>query len=233
MPPRGLIPITLGRFSPTFLHAHDLGVKVLGPTTFARMTFDDVSVELLDRLVAEFAYTIDSRPPGLDDHIVTALEPLVARWRESYAAKGCTLSLIDGPDESLLIEGPLLRPDRILRVKGLLRRFLKGCESPRSEELLLKGLARNEPEGADGEAPLGARAYGALVDELCFAGARPEEAPLENLANLVGATDARGWVYRESGRVLSLPVSQTQFVKSPRFQLQAACRRYEEPGAGS
>jgi hypothetical protein len=141
--------------------------------------------------------------------------------------------MVDGPDESLLIEGPLLRPDRILRVERLLRRFLKGCESPRSERLLLRRLAGNEPEGGDGEAHLDARAYRGLVEELCFTGVRPQAGPVVTLSDAIDVADAHHWVYRESGRILSLPVNQTHFVKSGRFQLQAACRRYEEPGTAS
>ena len=225
-PPKGLIPITLGRFSPTFLRARELGVKVFGPTEFARLAFDDVSPELLVRLVAEFAYEIEGRPPDLDAHIVRMLEPLVTRWRENHAARGCTLSWVDGPGEALIVEGPLLRPERMLRVRGLLYRFLKACESPRSERLLLRQLAGNAPDRFDGEQALTPRAYRALIAELGYGGTRPEEGPAATLADVVDVADERGWVYRESSRIVSLPVSRTHFVTSAPFQLEAAYHRY-------
>jgi hypothetical protein len=133
---------------------------------------------------------------------------------------------VDGADESVLIEGPLLAPDRILRVRGLLRRFLKGCESIRSESELLAQLAVDDLATEDPEPPLGSGAYRAVLEELGFTGVRPEDGPAVTLQDVAAVADARGWVYRESGRVLSLPVDQTRYVQSGPFQLEAAYRRY-------
>ncbi len=228
-PPRGPTRVTLGRFSPMYLRSLEMGVKVLGPSAYDRMVFGDVRLELLDRLVCELDYEIGGRPSGLDALVVATIGPLLARWRESFATRGCTLSIVDGPGESLVVEGPLLRPDRVVRMRGLLRRCLKGCESPTSERLLLERLAGDEGEEAGREAPLAARAYRELVEELCFTGVRPEEAPPVSLSRVVEVAEERGWAYRESGRILSLPVDQTHFVKSDPFQLQAAYRRFQEP----
>jgi ribosomal peptide maturation radical SAM protein 1 len=225
-PPRGPHRIGVERFSPYFSQAQGMGIELLGPTAFARMAFDDVSDDLLERLVYDFDYEIRNRPPDLDARIRGILEPHLARWRESFEARGCTLSLVDGPDESLLVEGPLLEPDRILRVRGLLRRFLEGCETIQSERVLLERLAADGQAAEDFEPPLGPRAYGKLLDELCFTGIRPEEGPAVTLSDVVAVADERGWIYRESGRILSLPVDQTRYVKSGPFKLEAAYRRY-------
>lgn len=226
-PPRGLYRIAMERFSPFFATAQETGVNLLGPTIFARLAFADVSDELLGRFVCDFDHEITNRPPDLDSRITEILEPLLARWRESFEARGCTLSLVDGPDESLLIEGPLLEPDRILRVRGLLQRFFKGCASIQSERVLLEQLAADGPPAEETEPPLGPRAYSRLLEEICLSGARPEEGPTVMLLDVVPFADARGWIFRESGRILSLPVDQTRFVESGPFQLQAALRHYQ------
>jgi AcrR family transcriptional regulator len=186
-----------------------------------------VSPDLLARFAYDFDHEIEDRPPDLDARILAILEPLLARWRERFGERECTLSLVDGPDESLLVEGALLQPDRLLRVHGLLRRFLKGCESIQPERVLLERLAADEPVPTVDEAPLSSRAYRDLVEELCATGVRPRAGPVVTLSDAIDVADAHGWVYRESGRILSLPVDQTRFVRSRPFQLQAALRRYQ------
>jgi ribosomal peptide maturation radical SAM protein 1 len=225
-PPIGPTRIGLQRYGPYFSQAQEMGIELLGPTVFARLAFHDISDDLLERLVYDFDYEFQNRPPDLDLRIMETLEPLLTRWRESFEERGCTLSLVDGPDESLLVEGPLLEADRILRVRGLLRRFLKGCESIQPERALLERLAVDGPAAEDFEPPLGPRAYGKLLQELCFTGVRPDEGPEVTLSNVVELADERGWVFRESGRIVSLPVDQTRYVKSGPFQLEAAYRRY-------
>lgn len=226
-PPAQPSRIAMERFSPLFARPSEEGVRVTGPTAFTRLVFDDVRPDLLDRLSYDFEYEIIGRPPDLDARIRDLLGPPVRAWREAYEARGCTLSLVNGPDESLLVIGPLLRPERILRVRGLLRRFLKGCESTCREQSLLDGLAAHTLDQTGGEPPLKATAYRQLVDELCFFGVQPEEAPAVALSEVIGFSNERGWVYRESGRILSLPVDQTRFVKGGAFMLQEALRRYE------
>jgi len=225
-PPRGPHRIAVERFGPYFLNARELGVRLLGPSAFARLTFHDLNEALLARVAYNFEYEFADRPPDLDARILDLLAPLLAQWRDRFEAQGCTLSIIDGPDESLLVEGPLLAPDRILRLRGLLQRFLKGCESIQSEHALLERLAPDGPPVASPDPPLTPRAYRAVLQELCFTGVLPEDGPAVTLDNVVGVADARGWIFRESGRIVSLPVDRTRYVRSGPFQLDAALRRY-------
>ena len=223
-PPHGPSRIALQRYSPLFTRARELGIRLLGPTFFARLAFPDVSEELLARLAYDVDFAIEGRPDDLDERIYRLLEPLLSRWRERFEANGCTLSLVDGPGEALLVEGPLLGPERIFRLAGLLGRFLKGCESIQQETWLLRRLEEGGPGGEPLEPPLEPRTYRKVVDLLCATGVRPEEAPAVTLESVVGVADARGWVFRESGRILSLPVDQTHYVKTGPFQLEVAYR---------
>ena len=225
-PPRGPIRIAMQRFSPFFETARESGVRLLGPALFARLAFDGVRDDLLERLTSTFEHEIGGRPEGLDRGIAELLGPLLDRWRRRFEEKGCTLSWIDGPGESLLVEGPLLEPDRILRVRGLLRSFLQGCASALPERLLLERLASGAGPAGEPEPPLGPRAYRDVLEELSFPGARPDEAPDVALGDLVTVAEGRGWVVREAGRILSLPVDRTKHVKSGPFQLEAALRRF-------
>lgn len=226
-PPAGPTGIAMERFSPLFVRPSTEGVRVTGPTVFTKLVFDDLRPDLLDRLAYDFDFEIVGRPPDLDARILDVLGPPLRAWREAYEARGCTLSLVHGPDESLLVIGPLLRPDRMVRVSGLLRRFLKGCESTCREKDLLERLQAGAPVEPGGESPLEPEAYRRLVSDLGFFGVKPEDAPAVTLSDVIDFADERGWVYRESGRILSLPVDRTRFVKSGPFMLQEALRRYE------
>lgn len=225
-PPRGPHRIGVERFSPYVSRRTELGIELLGPTDFARMAFDDLDAGLLERLAYDFDYEIRERPGDLDARIRAILAPLLARWRERFEGSGCTLSIVDGPGESLLVEGPLLDCERILRLRGLLRRFLKGCETIQDESELLARLGRDEEPEEGPEPPLSDRHYRLLLDELCFTGKSPEAVPDVSLAEVVAFADQRGWVLRESGRILSLPVDRTRHVETGPFQLEAAWRRY-------
>jgi ribosomal peptide maturation radical SAM protein 1 len=225
-PPREPSGIAMERFSPLFARPSEEGVRVTGPTAYTRLVFHDVRPDLLDRLSYDFEHEIIGRPRDLDARIRDVLGPPVRAWREAHEARGCTLSLVDGPGESLLVIGPLLRPERILRVRGLLRGFLKGCESICREQRLLDRLAAQAFEEPAREPPLEPAAYRRLVEELGFFGVQPEEPPAVKLSDVIGFADERGWVYRECGRILSLPVDQTRFVKSGAFILQESLRRY-------
>lgn len=224
-PPTGLRRISLQRFSPLFAKASEDQVKVTGPTVFTRLVFDDVRSDLLDRLAYDFDYEIAGRPPGLDTRIREILEPPIQAWREAYDSKQCTLSLFNGPGESLLVIGPAFQPERLLRVTGLLRRFLAGCESICSERRLLQTLADAAPEEGGGELPLDARAYRQLAAELCSFGVQLEDVPAVDLPDVVRFADQRGWIYRESGQLLALPVDQTHLAKSGAFMFDVALRR--------
>ncbi len=226
-PPRGPYRINVQRFSPTFSSAREMGVRVLGPSPFVRLAFHGLSEELVDRLAYTFQYEIEGRAKELDARIAGILQPLLEEWRRSFEERGCTLSIVEGADEALLVEGPLLRPDRILRVQGLLFRFLKGCESIQTERHLLERLAACEDKEAGGEPGLGPRSFRRVLEDLLFTGAPIEDAPEVTLTDVVDVADARGWVYRESGRILSLPVSQTRAVQTSRYRIQEALRRYE------
>jgi magnesium-protoporphyrin IX monomethyl ester (oxidative) cyclase len=226
-PPDGPRRIAAQRFSPLVTHADEHGVRLLGPSVHARLAFADVSPAHLERFCCQFDYEIDGRFPGFDASIHATLGPSLARWRENYSMRGCTLSVIDGPGESLLVEGPLLRPDRILRLRGTLLQFLKGCESIQPERILLKRLAAGEPMATNGEPPLTSIAFRRLLEALCFTGVQPEDGPTATASSALEIADERGWIFRESGRVLSLPVNMTHFVKSGLFQVQAALRYYQ------
>ena len=225
--PRGPLRVGVERFSPLYAGARELGVQILGPTAYARLAFADVKPELLERFTFQFEHAFEGRAPDLDARILDLLTPLFLRWRESVDTRGCTLSIVDGPDESLLVEGPLLAPDRMLRVRGLLRRFLKGCESIRSERLLLAELAEDHPAAVAADPPLSAKAYARLLAELCATGGRIEDGPDVNLEDVVAVADARGWIYREGDRILSLPVDRSRYVGTGAFELEAALRRYQ------
>jgi hypothetical protein len=92
---------------------------------------------------------------------------------------------------------------------------------------LLEQLAAGDAAAANPEPLLGARAYGRIVDELSSTGVQLEDGPDVTLAEVVAVADERGWVFRESGRILSLPVDQTRYVQTNAFQLEAALRRYQ------
>ena len=144
---------------------------------------------------------------------------------------GCTLSVVHGPGESLLVEGPLLAPRRLLRLRGPMRRLLLECESIVPERLLAERLeAKGQEEAPSLEPPLGPRAWRELTEALGLPGSRLEEEPGVTPAGAVAEADARGWVLREAGRILALPVDQTRHVRSGPFQLELAWRRFA--GAG-
>ena len=88
-------------------------------------------------------------------------------------------------------------------------------------------LAACEDKEAGGEPGLGPRSFRRVLEDLLFTGAPIEDAPEVTLTDVVDVADARGWVYRESGRILSLPVSQTRAVQTSRYRIQEALRRYE------
>ncbi len=226
-PPKGPLRVTMQRFSPYFTRAADSGIRLQGPSPIARLAFEDVAPELLRRFAYGFDYEIEGRPPDLDGRILALLEPLLARWREQWEAAGCTLSVVHGPGESLLVEGPLLAPRRLLRLRGPLRRLLLECESIVPERLLAERLEAKAPgEAPSLEPPLGPRAWRELAEALGPPGSRLEEEPEVTPAGAVAEADARGWVLREAGRILALPVDQTRYVRSGPFQLELAWRRF-------
>jgi len=226
-PPGGPRRITAERFSPLVVRAKELGVRLLGPTRHARFAFADLDPQYVERLTYQFDHEVEGRPPGLDASIRETLEPPITRWQRRYRERGCTLSMIDGPDESLLVEGPLLEPERIRRLRGPLRDLLKACESIQPERLLLARLAADQPAATDGEPPLSRAAFRSVLDELRFTGVLPEDGPAATASDALEMADTLGWVFRESGRVLALPVNMTRFVKSGPFQIEAALRRYQ------
>ena len=228
-PPSGLRHIALQRFSPLFVRAAAARLRVDGPSAATRTVFGDVRRELLDRMAYDFDYAIDGRPPGLDARIKAVLGPPIRGWREAYEARGCTLSMVHGPGESLLIVGPVFQPERLFRIGGLLRRLLRGCESACREHQLLEALADGSPGEAGGEPALGAAPYRQLIAELCSFGARPEHLPEAEIGNVVEWADERGWICRESGRILALPVNRTHGVESGAMMFDVARRRSRLP----
>ncbi len=226
-PPESLSRTAVHRFSPHFERARELGVKLLGPRIYTRLAFDDVPPELVERLAYDFEYEIEGRPADLDDRIRALLNPLIARWRERYEEQGCTLSLIDGPGEALLVTGPLLRPERMLRLSGTWLRLLRACRSIQSAGHVQQQLTAAVEEPPERETPLSAREYRELIAELSFTGVRPEDEPAVAPSEAIELADERGWVYRESRRILSLPVNVTRYVRSQTFQFEAALRHYQ------
>jgi hypothetical protein len=223
-PPTGLFRTGLHRFSPLFERARAMGIKVLGPRPFMELAFADVRPDLVERLAFDFRYEIDGRPADLDERIKAMLKPLIARWRGTFAAEWCTRSIVHGPGESLLVEGPLLHPGRAFRLKGPPLRLLRACESIHREDRVLRLLA-DEPPAPVGELCLDERGYREAVEQICSSAIVPEEPDEVPPSALVAAAEHRGWLYREAGRLLSLPVNQAMLVRSPRFRFWAALRR--------
>jgi ribosomal peptide maturation radical SAM protein 1 len=230
-PPTGLRRISLQRFSPLFARAAEQQLTVTGPTVFTRLVFDDVRGDLLDRLSYSFDYEFAGRPPGLDSRIRELLEPPIHAWMGAYEAADCTLSLINGPVESLLIIGPAFQPERLLRVKGTMRRFLRGAESICAERRLVQALVDAAPGVQGGEPPLDAGAYRQVAAELCSFGVPLEDLPAVDIPDVVRFADERGWIYREAGQLLALPVDQTHLVRSGAFMFDVALRRRQPPSA--
>ena len=226
-PPTGLSRIELQRYGPHFAQPEAAGIRVLGPVAALRLAFGDVPADLVERFAYDFDYEVAGRSADLDHAIVRLLAPLLEQWRDTFDRHGCTLSWVHGAGESLLIEGPLLAPVRVLRVRGLLRRFLKGCETIQPERDLLERLERDDDDSTDEEAPLGPKVYRRVLADVCFSGASPEDGPEVTLDDVVPIADARGWIYREAGRLVSLPVDQTRHVQSGQFELEAAYRRFQ------
>ena len=199
-PPIGLRRILLQRFSPLFARASEGQVEVTGPTAFTRLVFDDVPGDL---------------PRAARVPTSTTRSPATARARRadqgtpgtaaSCLARGVCYGRLhvvadrNGPGESFLILGPVFQPERVLRVSGLLRRFLRGCESICRERRLLEAMRGAPPAEGGGEPPLDARAYRQLAAELGAFGARVEDVPPIDLPDVLRFADERGWVYRESG----------------------------------
>ena len=226
-PPEGVSRIAVHRYSPHFERASEMGVKLLGPKIFTRLAFSDVPPDLVARLASDFEYEIEGRPAQLDQRICELLNPRVAAWRAHYEQHGCTLSIIDGPDEALIVEGPLLRPERIVRVKGPMLRLLRACASVRSDRRVQEQLAAAVELPPEGVPALAARPYRGLIGELSFSGATPQDGPEVGPTEAIAVAEERGWVHREEGRLLSLPANMTRYVQSPTFQFEAALRRYE------
>jgi ribosomal peptide maturation radical SAM protein 1 len=228
-PPNNLFRISVQRFSPYFERPDKFGIQLLGPTVYYRYAFGDLPSETIERLAYEFDYAIHDRDPAIDDFIEATLGPLISRWREEYEERGCTLSIIDGPAESLLVRGPLLKPDRLIRVRGKLRRLLRDCEHIQSERSLMEmlSLGKRIVTESDERPFLNEWEYWSLLEELCSNTDEPEELSYSDEASsLLEKMEKLGLILGEEGKFLALPVNQIRLVRSVRFQYEMQLRKF-------
>lgn len=196
--------IVVERFAPYYTRAEEFGIVPGGPTLQCRLAFPDVPPEILERLTYILEYFVPERDPALDAYFESVLYPLLEQWRQQFAAHGCTLSILHGPEESLLVHGSIKAPKRLTRVRGRLRQVLLACERTLLVETLA-ALIRGDRVESTGLRLLDATAYAELVAGLSFNLESPRLLELgEDLDRILdGASDA-GLIMREGAKVLSL-----------------------------
>ncbi len=216
-PPQGCYPVAVHRFSPYHTTPAEFGVRLEGPTFHYRMVFPDVAPERLAGFAYLFDSTIEGRDPAIDAFFLATVRPLLNGWRRRYEERGCTLSIVHGPEESLLVRGSLERPDRVERVRGALRWLLRRAEEIRP----VRDLEAGERAGLSGNPPetLSARLYDRTVAGLARRAGAPGS--LDSPPSARGALDLAeelGLVLREGDRALGLAVDRTRRGRGPPFQ---------------
>lgn len=202
VPPGELAPVYLERFSPYQSDPKAFGIDVSGPTEWYRHAFPEVAGAMLGRLAYRFDFTEPARDPALDALMHGEMRPLVKAWKARFAAAGPTLHVAHGPEESVLVLGPLEDPERLLRVDGALRAALLAFDGVRPE----RDLAPEADVCPDATLTVAAADYASL---LLRHAARCDGRALGLGLDAPAALDLlerNGLLVREHGAALALPI---------------------------
>jgi ribosomal peptide maturation radical SAM protein 1 len=203
VPPGEIAPVYIERFSPYQSQPASFGIELTGPTQWYAFAFPEVPPERLNRLAYRFDFREPLRNRELDLLVEHELRPKIRAWKERFNAFGPTLHVVHGPQESLLVLGPLVRPERLIRVDGVLRSVLLAFDTAQPERVLWQ-----DSEGAEGARRLTVdlALYRRFLSE-----ARGERDPRGLSQDLdpsaaLSILEARGLVVREAGAALTLPL---------------------------
>lgn len=200
-PPGELAPVYIERFSPYQTRPASFGIEITGPTDWYRMAFPEAPAERLTRLAYRFDFREPGRDPALDILISEELGPAVRAWKTAFARSGPTLHVVHGPLESVVVTGPLMSPDRLIRLDGTLRTILLNSDSATPRHALMR-----LPEETEGPPRVGEDLYARFLTE--WPGARDERGlglALEPQAAL-DLLEGQGLVISEGGASLALPL---------------------------
>jgi magnesium-protoporphyrin IX monomethyl ester (oxidative) cyclase len=210
--------IMVERDSPYHAHPAEHGIEILGPERQGELAFAELAPELVERLSHCFECRILGRDPEVDAIFEATVRPLLEEWRARFAKRGCTLSIVHGPVESLVIRGPFFTPERLVRVRGTLRGILLACEGVQSEGSLSAAL-----EGSVATEAVPAALYAQLLSTLACD--NPPPLGEGSLEEMLAAAEADGLIVREGSQVLALPVNRTAYIQGSACQRRLALLR--------
>jgi ribosomal peptide maturation radical SAM protein 1 len=213
-PPMELAPVYIERFSPYQTNPRAFGIQIEGPTQWYEMAFPNVPGEQLKRLAYRFDFAEPTRDAAINHFVERNLRALTSEWQARYQKYGCTLSMVHGPRDTVIICGPLQRPERLVRTGPLVSAILRQCESLCLERDILSRLDdSDEREVEDGAAALPVGAYQDFLKASSHLVVTPVQ-PDTSLHELLERLDAGGLLLRENGKLLSLPVNRTEFART-------------------
>lgn len=209
VPPGNVAPVYIERFSPYQSRPEEFGITLTGHTKWYDHAFPGLDPAQLGRIAYRFDYDDPKRDRRIDDLIDAELRPFVQQWKQGFEAHGPTLHLLNAPEGSALVIGPLERPERIVLLPQDHAEMLRACDAYRHRDMLVGDKAAARGNATDWDA-MGARALPAdLLTAYCARFAprvqdhRDQGAsPGAVLDRLVGA----GLILTEKDRVLAMPL---------------------------
>jgi hypothetical protein len=136
-PPGNVAPVYIERFSPYQSRPGDFGIALTGHTRWYDHAFPGLTRDQLGRVAYRFDYEDPSRDLRIDTIIDRHLRPLVTQWKAAFQAHGPTLHLLNAPEGSVLVLGPLAAPERIVLLPESIAEMLRACDAYRHRDMLL------------------------------------------------------------------------------------------------
>ncbi len=114
IPPGNLAPVYIERFSPYQTRPADFGITLTGHSRWYDLAFPELSPALRSRIAYRFDYEDKGRDPAIDRLIATKVAPVVESWKRRFRQSGPTLCLLHGRTVTVLVLGPVDRPERLV-----------------------------------------------------------------------------------------------------------------------
>lgn len=202
-PPGEIAPVYIERFSPYQTDPASFGIELTGPTQWYSFAFPEVPANLLNRLAYRFDFREPQRNPDLDRIVLGELRPKVRAWKAHFQAFGPTLHIVHGPHESAIAVGQASRPQKLIRLDGMLRSVMLEFEEVRPVHSIREDGA--VPEAAE-PAIVGNALYERFVRALdCLIDSRALKKDLSR-SEALKLLDAKGLLLRDGGSALALPL---------------------------
>jgi hypothetical protein len=180
-----------------------------------RFAFHDVAPDVLMDLTYMFGWDEPGRDPAIDAFTKANVRPLVDQWKAHQATHGCTLGLLHGPRETVVVHGRLGAPSSVVRYSGAAAFILRACGAIRSRTGVLAAVNRGTADAAGtfGEESLDQQGLDFFITRWRKAGVPVHEpelpaAPQDVFDTLAGD----GLLMREGGSVLTLPLNYFRMV---------------------